>query len=66
MMFEPLIQRVQENICIIQATIQTNELLRRIAFEETPDILNIREYFQTQELTKQIIQGLPNQKKWLE
>lgn len=65
-MFEPLIQRVQENICIIQATIQTNERLRRIAFEETPEILTIREYFQTQELTKQIIQGIPNEKKWLE
>ncbi len=65
-MFEPLIERVQENICIIQATIQTNERLRRIAFEETPEILTIREYFQTQELTKQIIQEIRNEKKWRE
>jgi hypothetical protein len=65
-MFEQLLQRVQENIWIIQATIQTNERLRRIAFEETPEMITIREYFQTQELTKQIIQGIPNEKKWLE
>jgi predicted transcriptional regulator len=65
-MFEQLIQRVQENICIIQETIQTNERLRKIAFEETPEMITIREYFQTQELTKQIIQGIPNRQKWLE
>jgi len=65
-MFEQLLQTVQENISTIRATIQTNERLRRIAFEETPEIITIREYFQNQELTKQMIQGIPTQQKWLE
>ena len=65
-MFEQLLQTVQENISIIQATIQTNEIMRRIAFEQTPEIITIREYFQTQELTKQMFQGIPHETKWLE
>jgi hypothetical protein len=65
-MFEQLIQTVQENISTIRAIIQLNEMLRKLAFEETAEIITIREDFQTQELTKQMIQVIPHQKKWLE